>query len=98
MAAVEVPRLTKARLSALERIFSREIEGTLPFQSRAKLYEQMAADGLVEFGTFVLGHDRFGPILVKGWTLTHAGRIAYCMNCRDVPDPDESSDSATEQR
>jgi len=94
METVEVPKLTKARLSALERIFAREIEGTLPFQSRAKVYEQMAADGLVESGTSVLGHDRFGPIIVKGWTLTHAGRIAYCMSCRDVPDPDESPDSA----
>lgn len=91
METVDIPRLTKARFKALERIFAREIEGTLPFQSRAKIYDEMAADGLVEFGTFNLGKDRFGVIKVSGWSLTHAGRISYCMNCRDVPEPSDSA-------
>lgn len=94
METVKVPKLTKARFNALERIFAREIDGTLPFQSRAKIYEQMAQDGLVEQMTRSFGRDRFGMIMVMGWSFTHAGRIAYCMNCRDVPEP---SDSASEK-
>jgi len=80
---IEVPRVTKAQLKALERIFVAEIEGRLPLYSRAKIYHEMERDGLVEFGTFNLGRDRFGVIRVEGWSLTHAGRITYCMQCSE---------------
>lgn len=91
METVDIPRLTKARLKALERVFAAEIEGRLPLYSKARIYNEMAADGLVEFQTFNLGKDRFGVIKVSGWSLTHAGRIAYCMSCRDVPEPSDGA-------
>ncbi|MGH8261384.1 MAG: hypothetical protein ACREUG_17010 [Steroidobacteraceae bacterium] len=89
MDRIDVPRLNKATMDALERVFAAEIEGRLPLYSKAKIYDRLCEDGLVEFGTFNLGKDRFGVIRVQGWSLTHAGRLAYCMNCPDLPDSAE---------
>lgn len=71
----------KTLLNQLEKLFAAEIENRLPFQTRAKWIEKMAADGYVEPLTMDLGRDRFGPIMVSGWQLTHAGRLLYCMSC-----------------
>ena len=75
--------LTKAETAALERIWIREVSGTLPLYSKAKIYDRLKDEGLVEFGTFALGKDRFGTIRVEGWSLTHAGRFAYCATCTE---------------
>lgn len=75
---------TKKELAALEKIFAAEIENRLPFQSKAKIYPQLSEDGLVAPMTRQFGADRFGPITVKGWQLTHAGRYLYCASCDDV--------------
>jgi len=80
METVEIPKLTKAQFKALERVFAAEIQGRV-LQSRAKIYDEMATDGLVEHGTLILGRDQFGLIKVEGWSLTHAGRLVYCMQC-----------------
>lgn len=71
---------TKRTLVALERIFAAEIEGRLPFQSKALLYLDLCEQGLVEPMEHTFG-GRF-PVSVKGWQLTHAGRITYCNSCR----------------
>ena len=78
---IEVPRLRKAEMDALGRVFEAEIEDRLPLQSKAKIFEQLKADGFVEFTTINRGRDRFGSIDVKGYVLTHAGRLTFCMNC-----------------
>lgn len=83
METIEVPRVTKAQFKALERIFAAEIEGRLPLYSKAKIYREMEVAGLVHFGTFNLGRDRFGVIKVEGWGLTPAGRLTYCMQCSE---------------
>lgn len=82
-AAAEARRTwpSKAALNALERVFGAEIEGRLPFQSKAKIFQQLHDDGLVEPMERQFGGDRFGPITVKGWQLTHAGRFLYCSSC-----------------
>lgn len=77
--------MNKAIFNALERVFAREIEGGV-LQSKAKIYPTLEADGMVEHGTLILGRDRFGVISVKGWSLTHKGRIAYCAACKDLPE------------
>lgn len=69
----------KRIINALEKVFAAEIDGRLPFQSKARIYSELADDGLVapmerQFG------GRF-PITVSGWQLTHAGRLLYCSEC-----------------
>jgi hypothetical protein len=27
------------------------------------------------------------PVVVKGYALTHAGRLAYCLTCEDAEEP-----------
>lgn len=76
--------MTKADLKFLERIFTAEIEGRLPFQSKSKQLPRLEREGLVEPMTRSFGTDRFGTITAMGWTLTHAGRLAYCESCADL--------------
>jgi hypothetical protein len=70
----------KRRLQALERIWIAEIQNRLPLQSKAKVFDELEQQGLVERGQ-VQYLDRFGTITVKGWYLTHAGRLLYCSSC-----------------
>jgi hypothetical protein len=81
MVVTELAFLKKSYRDALERVWTAEIEGRLPLQSKATVFKQLEADGLVTFGKERLGADRFGAIEVEGWYLTHAGRFAYCMSC-----------------
>uniref|UniRef100_A0A6M3KZB3 Uncharacterized protein n=1 Tax=viral metagenome TaxID=1070528 RepID=A0A6M3KZB3_9ZZZZ len=71
--------MLKKQFRALEKIFEREIAGTLPFQSKAKIYIDLAGAGLVEKDTRIFG-GRF-PITVVGWALTQKGRLLYCQEC-----------------
>jgi hypothetical protein len=77
-------KATKKVLQALEKVFAAEIEGRVPFQSRAKVYSSLCDDGLLEPMTMELGGRL--PLTVSGYQLTHAGRITYCESCRDAPD------------
>ena len=72
---------TKATLNALEKVFAAEIENRLPFQSKARIFQRLVDDGLVEPMERTFGGDRFGAIVVKGYQLTHAGRLLYCSSC-----------------
>lgn len=76
--------MTKRDLKMLERIFTAEIEGHLPFQSKSKQMTELHEAGMIEPMTRTFGRDRFGAIEATGWTLTHAGRLAYCESCKDV--------------
>lgn len=78
----EEPMTTKAKLKALERVFACEIDGTLPLQSKAKIYDELESEGLV-----VRMGRTFGgqfPITVRGWGLTHLGRWTYCSSCDEI--------------
>lgn len=77
-----VAPMTKRHLQLLEKVFEAEIQGRLPFQSRAKGYKELEAMNLVELGTLKLA-GRI-PITVSGWYLTHAGRYAYCQSCTPI--------------
>lgn len=71
---------TKAELNALEKVFAAEIEGRLPFQSKARVFRQLEEDGLLEPMVRIVGNDRF-RVTVTGYQLTHAGRFLYCSSC-----------------
>lgn len=68
--------MNKARFNALEKIFNEEINGTLPYQSRSKIYKILESDGLVEEIEI-----KQGIFAIKGWVLTQKGRMLYCQNC-----------------
>ncbi len=76
--------MKKAQLAALEKVFSHEIDRAvtahphqIPFQSKAKVFKELAADGYLEAASAKVG---VFPFTVTGWELTHAGRLAYCMS------------------
>lgn len=73
--------MTKSDLAILERVFEREIFGHI-YQSKAKRMQWLCDNGYVEYVEYVLP-GRF-PVKVKGWALTHKGRMTYCETCRDV--------------
>ncbi len=70
--------MTKKDFKLLERVFEREIAGHL-LQSGSREYERLETEGMVDFKNIVLG-GRF-PVTIKGWVLTHRGRIVYCQEC-----------------
>jgi hypothetical protein len=68
--------ISKQHFKALEKVFAAEIEGCLPFQSKAAVYNELRLDGMVEAVSVKMGICR-----VDGYELTHAGRMAYCAQC-----------------
>jgi hypothetical protein len=74
------PKLKKKDFRLLEKVFSAEINGLLPFQSRSKEYKRLEEEGLVQWGEEVMPEGKF-VFRIKGWYLTHAGRYEYCRSC-----------------
>ena len=75
-------RLTKADVKALGKIFAAEIDGNLPFQSKAQIYLDLCDRGLAAPMTKRLGSGPFA-VIVRGFELTHAGRLRLCV--KSVP-------------
>lgn len=75
----------KKVLRALEKVFSAEIENRLPFQSKASIYRDLLAAGLVQWTSCSFGNG-WSAVTVSGYELTHAGQYLYCSNCEDVDD------------
>ncbi len=76
-------------MALLEAAFEREVNDALSgglgiFQTQSKLAEKMAADGLLEPRAATLGRPPL-MVTVRGYGLTHAGRMLYCMSCEDTP-------------
>lgn len=79
--------MKKAHVLALERIFSSDIEQAmsksrlrLPFQSKAKVYEELEREGMVKRTEVRVGTG-WSAVTVRGWALTEAGHLAYCLSC-----------------
>jgi hypothetical protein len=84
--------MKKAHLAALEKLFTFEVSRALnpraiglPMQSTAKVFTELEREGMVEPAAMTVP-SRFGPITVRGWELTHAGRAAYCATCTNEPE------------
>lgn len=73
--------MSKKEFDALGKVFEREIVGSV-LQSKAKIYAQLEAAGLIQKVTKHFGVDRFGAIEVQGYVLTLAGNYAYCTDER----------------
>jgi len=65
---------------ALENVYAAEVENRLPFQSKAAIYKRLREYGLVQDMELVLGSG-WSAVTVRGYQLTHAGRLTYCLNC-----------------
>jgi hypothetical protein len=70
---------------ALENVFAAEIENRLPFQSKAAIYKRLREQGLVQDMQLVIGSG-WSAVTVRGYQLTHAGRITYCSSCEEPAD------------
>lgn len=78
--------MNKQSLALLEKAFTEEVNEGLHggigiMQSKSKLATKLLEDGyLVEASKTVGG--RF-PVVVKGYRLTHLGRMEYCQSCTE---------------
>jgi hypothetical protein len=75
----------KSHLRALEKVFAKDIENALahrnlPFQSTAKVYRELEAEGMVRSVTVKVGTG-WSAVEVTGWELTQLGHLSYCMEC-----------------
>lgn len=71
---------TKAELNALEKVFAAEIDGRLPFQSKAKIFTRLCEGGYLEPFERRYGSG-WSAVTVKGYQLSHLGRLTYCASC-----------------
>jgi hypothetical protein len=74
--------MDKRTINLLGKVFEAEIAGRLPYQTKAKLAQEMCDSGLLEFSEI-----KEGALTVSGYSLTHRGRIEYCEQCSDIEDP-----------
>lgn len=81
--------MNKKELNALGLVYSNEVERAVcepkhgfPFQSKAKIFKQLVAEGFLEERTVMHGASPFS-VSFSGYELTHAGRLMYCMSCED---------------
>ena len=75
-------KTTKATLKALENVFSAEINGSLPFQSKAAIYRKLVDEGLIADCKINIGTG-WSAVVCNGYELTHAGRFVFCENCEE---------------
>lgn len=71
---------TKAELKALEKVFAAEVENRLPFQSKAAIYQSLLEQGMIQPFETTFGQG-WSAVTVKGYQLTHLGRMSYCLSC-----------------
>jgi hypothetical protein len=73
--------LKKSELLFLEKVFAANLDGRL-LQSKSKVAKKLEEAGYIVFTEKTLGRDRFGSIVVDGYTLTVMGNMAYCTSDR----------------
>jgi hypothetical protein len=79
--------MNKRELALLEKAFAGEIDAALSrhgidlIQTKSKLAAKLVEDGLLARGEMTL--SGWPPLTIKGYRLTEAGRMAYCMTCGD---------------
>jgi len=72
---------TKRELAVLEKVFAAEIDGRLPYQSKAKIFAELCEAGLLAPMERTYGSG-WSAVRVRGFVLTDAGRLLYCASCR----------------
>ena len=85
--------LAKRELAALEKVFAAEVAGRIPFQSKAKVYADLAEAGYLQPDSRTFGAGSRFPVIVAGYALTHWGRYTYCASC-GTEEGEDGTDSA----
>lgn len=81
--------MTKKELDLLESAFSAEVDSAMSggppiLQTKSEVAEGLVKDGLLEKRqAYLLG---WFPVVIEGYQLTHAGRLAYCESCKESGD------------
>lgn len=73
--------MNKREVAILEKAFVSEVNGEELFQTKSKLAAGLVGDGFLEEASYTLG-GQF-PVTVRGYRLTHLGRLTYCISCED---------------
>lgn len=68
--------MTLRHRNALEKVFAAEIDGAF-FQSKAKVYDELEADGMVQR---VSEKEGWPPLTVHHIILTQRGHLLYCAS------------------
>lgn len=76
MIFMDTLNLTQKHLDILGKIFVAEISDKLPYQSKSRLLIELEREGLVEF--YIDKFPGHFAVEVRGWALTHRGRLFYC--------------------
>ncbi|KMK17769.1 hypothetical protein ABW09_12030 [Pluralibacter gergoviae] len=84
--------MNKKQLVILERAWESEINCALNdsaplIQTKSKIAAKLAEDGYLEWREIPLGGSI--PIVIKGYQITHAGILEYCLSLPDDIDIDE---------
>ena len=79
--------MTKAELKMLEKLYGAEIEAALSHQplrsivqTHSKAMQKLKEYGYAQEVVRLVGRPQ---VTVRGWELTLAGNLAYCMSCND---------------
>ena len=75
--------MTKKDIAILGRAFDCEVRAALSKCSPIMQTKSAIADCLVSEGLLEKSTERIGIATIEGYTLTHAGRFAYCAICED---------------
>ncbi|EMC7876530.1 hypothetical protein VLI38_002165 [Enterobacter roggenkampii] len=74
--------MNKKQISILEKAWMAEIDNDIPIiQSKSKIAAQLADEGYLEWKEATLGGAI--PIVIRGYQITHAGILAYCLSLPD---------------
>lgn len=79
--------MNKRQLDMLERAFCAEIASALSgsfgiIQTRSKVAQELVGMGMFKKTKRTLGEGGPFPVVIEGFELTDAGRLAYCISDR----------------
>ncbi|MEM5357014.1 hypothetical protein V5034_12945 [Enterobacter kobei] len=74
--------MNKKQIAILEKSWMAEIDNDIPIiQTKSKIAAQLAEEGYLEWKELTLG-GAF-PVVIRGYQITHAGILAYCLSIPD---------------
>lgn len=74
--------MNKKELAILEKAWMEEIYNDIPIiQTKSKIAAQLADEGYLEWKEVTLCGAI--PVVIRGYQITHAGILAYCLSLPD---------------
>ena len=75
-------KVTKKELELLEKIFAKEIVGSV-YTTKSNLAKKLEDEGYIVKIRRELGKDCLGQIVIEGYVLTYTGNFAYCSSLKE---------------